>query len=375
MQGEDGGYFSTQDADSEGVEGKFYVWSEDEVHALLESDAEAFCQAYDVTGRGNWEESNILQPARGIRLGDPGLEARLARCRATLLEAREKRIHPGLDDKILTSWNGLTIIAMARGYRVLGDERFLDVRETRGGVHRALAVRRGAPARHLPNGTGEAESLSGRLRFPSRWLRRALRERLRSAVARRSSETRRLSSRALLDEEHGGFFFTGSDHEPLITRSKSGFDGAIPSGNAVAATYLFELAQLTGAPELEELAVDTLHAFHAQMERAPSGFAQMIQAVDFYLAPRREVVVVARREAAATRHALESLWRLFVPNVVIGLLDPARPEDSRRLSAFPMFEGKTSGPDLDWPRFYLCESYACQAPTDSLDDVLGAVHP
>jgi hypothetical protein len=143
----------------------------------------------------------------------------------------------------------------------------------------------------------------------------------------------------------------------------------------VAATYLLRLARYTGASALEGLAVGTLHAFHAQMERAPSGFAQMLQAVDFYLAPPREVVVVARGDAPATRHALERLWRLFAPNAMLALLDPTRAEVSSRLTSLPLFEGKEGGADPEAPRYYLCEGYACQAPTDVLDDVLGALHP
>ena len=163
------------------------------------------------------------------------------------------------------------------------------------------------------------------------------------------------------DETGSGFFFTGSDHEKLLSRTKSGYDGAIPSGNAMAATYLLKLAEHTGSREQEALAADTLRAFHAQMERSPSAFAQMLSAVDHYLGTKRELVVVGRAGAEATREALRRLWSRFSPDLALVLLDP----EAAALTT-PLLEGKSPGPDPEKPRFYLCESYACQAPTDDL---------
>jgi uncharacterized protein YyaL (SSP411 family) len=175
------------------------------------------------------------------------------------------------------------------------------------------------------------------------------------------------------DESAGGFFFTGSDHEALISRTKSGYDGAIPSGNAMAAAYLLKLAEYTGSREQAALAAETLRAFHAQMERSPSAFAQMLAAVDHYLGSKRELVVVGRKEEATTRAALRRLWQRFDPDLALALVDPDSPETARLSALSPLFAGKTSGPDAMSPRFYLCESYACQAPTESLEELLGAL--
>jgi len=373
MQGEEGGYYSTQDADSEGVEGRFYVWSEEEVRRLLGARADEFCRIYDVTASGNWEGENILHRPAGFSSSDAALEASLREAGEILLREREKRVHPGLDDKVLTSWNGLMIIAMARGYRILGDERFLAsarkaarfIEERMEERCRLLATYRSGRARLKAYLDDYAFLLGGYVElfesdFDVHWLARA------RLLASKLSELFR-------DESGSGFFFTGSDHETLISRTKGGYDGAIPSGNAMAATYLLKLSEYTGSRDEASLAAETLRAFHVQMERSPSGFAQMLAAVDHYLAPKRELVVVGRTEAKSTREALRQLWSRFQPDLALALLDPASPDAPRLQKEASLLEGKTAGSDPDRPRFYLCESYACQAPTDELDKVLAAL--
>ena len=373
MQGGEGGYYSTQDADSEGVEGKFYVWSEEEVRRLLGDRAEAFCRTYDVTPGGNWEGENILHRPAGFSSRDPGLESSLRDAREILLREREKRVHPGLDDKVLTSWNGLMIIAMCRAYRILGDEKFLAsaVRAARfiedrledGG--RLLATYRSGRARLKAYLDDYAFLLGGYVElfesdFDVHWLERA------GELATKLSELFR-------DEAGSGFFFTGSDHEALISRTKSGYDGAIPSGNAMAATYLLKLSEYTGSRDQASLGAETLRAFHSQMERSPSAFAQMLAAVDHYLGSKRELVVVGRRDAKSAEEALRRLWGRYAPDLALARFDPDSPDAVRLLKEAPLLEGKTSGPDPERPRFYLCESYACQAPTDELDEILAAL--
>jgi uncharacterized protein len=373
MQGEEGGYYSTQDADSEGVEGKFYVWSREQVEALLGENAEAFCRTYDVTPGGNWEGTNILNRPAGFSTPDSTLEGALRGARSVLVAERERRVHPGLDDKILTSWNGLMIIAMARAYRVLGDGKYLDsatraarfLEERLQDEGRLLATYRSGRAKLKAYLDDYAFLLGGAVElfecdFDLHWLDTA------SWLASGLGEL-------FADEASGGFFFTGSDHEPLIARSKSGYDGAIPSGNAMAATYLLRLSEYTGSREQEALAAGTLRAFHAQMERSPGAFLQMLSAVDFYLSPRREVVVVGTSGSERVRDAVVRLRRSFAPNLVLISFDPSASSSPGLQERVPMLAGKTPGADPESPRFYVCESYACQAPTDDLGAVLGAL--
>ena len=371
MQGPEGGYYSSQDADSEGVEGKFFVWRKKEVEALLGDRSETFCNYYDVTEGGNWEETNILNRLLSDSQDIDPSSDELSEGRRILLEAREQRIKPGLDDKVLTSWNGLMIIAMARGFRVLGDQKFLDsaaktarfARETLVKDGRLLATYREGRAK-LPAYLDDYAFLMGGLLelyqsdFDIAWLDEA---------TRLAEEMVRL----FWDENHGGFFFTGSDHESLIMRSKTGYDGAIPAGNAVAASYLLKLATYSGQSDFEARGQETIHAFHAQMSRSPSGFAQMLAALDYYLGAKREVAVVGSASAATTKDALAKIWGLFTPNEAVALLDPSWPHRNEVEQKVPLLTGKT--PANGEPRFYLCENYACQAPTENLEDVLAAL--
>ncbi|HEX9725054.1 MAG TPA: thioredoxin domain-containing protein [Vicinamibacteria bacterium] len=373
MQGKEGGYYSSQDADSEGVEGKFFVWSKAEITELLGDGTETFCRIYDVTETGNWEGSNVLNRLRSEPQDFDANAETIDKNRRALFDAREKRVKPGLDDKVLTSWNGLMIIAMARGYRVLGEPSFLAsaqraarfAKDTLFEKGRLLATYRAGRAKLLAYLDDYAFLMGGLIElyesdFDVGWL----------------DEARRLADemvRLFWDAEDGGFFFTGSDHESLILRSKSGHDGAIPAGNAVAATYLFKLATYTGWTDYETRAQETLHTFHAQMRRAPSGFAQMLCALDYYLADQPELAVVGSADAPATRDALQRIWRLFTPNAAIGFLDPAWPNREEVEKKAPLLQGKTSADGS--PRFYVCENYTCQAPTEKLDDAIAALRP
>ena len=375
MQSEEGGYYSTLDADSEGEEGKFYVWSKQEIDELLGSDAELFSRAYDVTASGNWEGKNILNLPRPLTelaekegIEPEALSEQLAPARQTLLETRNERVWPGLDDKVLTSWNGLMIRAMTRGFRVLGESRFLDsARKAARFVSdrlyedgRLAATWRNGRAKHKGYLDDYAFLLGGLVElyasdFDITWLEWAndLADALRELF---------------WDDGAGGFFFTGADHETLITRSKTGYDGALPSGNGMAATYLFALSVYTGSPEQTRLARDTLRAFQAQFVRSPSGFTQMIAALDFYLADKRELAIVGSQKGAS--EALSRLWRLYTAHTTIALLDTDSERSESVAEKVPLLAGKTPGEDPTRPRFYLCRDYACQAPTDDLDGVV-----
>ncbi|MCH7823673.1 MAG: thioredoxin domain-containing protein [Acidobacteria bacterium] len=375
MQSPAGGYYSTVDADSEGEEGRFYVWQLAEIQALLGEQAAAFCTVYDVTNDGNWEGTNILNLSRPAAeffddLGtDPeALESSLAASRSLLLRVRDQRVHPGLDDKILTDWNGLMIAAMARGYRVLGEERFLE------SARRAAAFALGTMTvdgrllhSHRDNRThllayidDHANLLGGLIElfeatFELEWLRQA------RVLADRMIEL-------FWDDDAGCFFFAGTDHEELIARMKPGHDGATPSGNAVAANALLRLQALTGEESYGQRASDVLHAFHTQMKAAPSSFAHMIAAIDYYLRSPREIALIGDRESREVSGALRSLWGQFRPHDLIVSFDPASDEAAQAPAEIPLLAGKKVVDQR--PTFYVCENYACQAPTHDVDEVI-----
>ncbi len=376
MQSSDGGYYSTLDADSEGVEGKYYVWDATELQALLGDNAEVFGRAYGVTASGNWEGSNILHLPRSLEQLAGELEEapevlreRLARCREQLLETRDSRIRPGLDDKILSDWNGLMIAAMARGYRVLGDRRYLDsairaaefVLQTMRRDGRLLHTHRAGTTKLLAYLDGYANMLWACVElfestFELRWLRHA----------------RQLADGLLelFGDTEGGFVFTGTDHEELLTTSKAGQDGATPAGNAVAAIWLQRLARLTGESRYANAALQTLETFASLMERMPSAFAQMNLALDAHLAEHSEVVVLGGAEDPASKAALAELWRRFKPHEIIVGLDPDAAELEALETEVPLLAGKTTVSETARPLYFACRNYACEAPTTDLDAVI-----
>jgi uncharacterized protein YyaL (SSP411 family) len=374
MQGSEGGYYSTQDADSEGEEGKFYVWSRDEVDRLLGEQAEAFCRIYDVTSSGNWEKKNILNRPRSIdtvqedlNTSADALDTLMKEGRRTLFDARNQRVKPGLDDKILTSWNGLMIIAMSLGYRVLGDERFLEsaakaarfVLDKMTRDQRLLATYRDGRARFPAYLDDYAFLIGGLIElyesdFDLRWIEEA---------TRLAEDLLRL----FWDDRAGGFFFTGADHESLLLRPKSAMDAAIPSGNAMAATYFLKLAAYTGISGFETKAQETIRAFHAMLQRFPSAFTQMLCAIDYYLGPRREIAVVGPEDSPDSRKALDRIWRTFIPNVAVAFLDPSWPNRQGVEDRIPLLKGKKAA--NGGPFFYLCQNYACQSPTKDVAEI------
>jgi uncharacterized protein YyaL (SSP411 family) len=374
MQGPEGGYYSTLDADSEGTEGRFDVWQREEVEALLGADAEAFCRVYAVTTDGNWEGSNVLNLAKPAaefyeELGtEPDeLASRLARARELLLEARNQRVHPGLDDKVLTDWNGLMIAAMAKAYRVLGDDRFLEsarraatfLLETLIVDDRLLHGYRAGRSRLLGYIDDYANLAWGLIElfeatFEMEWLVRA------RWVTDRMIEL-------FWDDAAAGFFFTGSDHEQLIARMRPGHDGATPSGNAVAANILLRLQTLTGEESYRRRAVDLLRAFQQQMQRTPSNFAHMLAAVDYYLRAPREIALVGPAASPELSATLRTLWGQFRPHDLIVAIDPEIDDVQRVAVELPLLSGKEMVDNR--PTFYVCENYACQAPTHDADEV------
>ena len=294
MTNPEGGFYATEDADSEGVEGKYYVWSLDEIEEILgPGRGGTFAAVYDVSEHGNWEEANILnlpktitQAATVLGRDERELRAELAEDGAKLLGVRESRVPPGKDTKVLTSWNGLMLAPMAEGSRILGDERYLDAaRRAAAFLLDRMLTPDGLLLHSYKDGQAKfngylddyANLIDGLTRLyeasgEPRWID--------SAVA--------LSGRMIeefLDRDAGDFFYTGVGHEALISRTKELYDNATPSANAMAATALLRLAALTGRDDLAETGQAALEAVRLIMDRAPTAAGQSLIALDFLLAP------------------------------------------------------------------------------------------
>ena len=366
---EKGGFYSAQDADSEGVEGKFFVWSLDEVERLLgRENAEVFCEYYDITESGNFEGENILHVqtsldifAKKLRRDEAELEAILLEGKQKLFEVREDRIKPGLDDKILTSWNGIMIRGMAVGYQLLNDQRYLEAAEKSADfILSELSQADGLLLRtyragksHLNAYLEDYSYLSAGLvalheaSFNPRWLQEA--ERLTEIMIEQ-----------FWDDSSSGFFFTGKAHESLIVQSKSAYDSATPSGTAMAVHSLLRLAKHLDRPDFREKAVQALGLYYHQMENAPSGSGQLLCELEFLLSTPREIAVVGEKNADDTKVVLQEIHGRFLPNKILALLDPSNNQSSADVST-PLTDGKTQIEGK--ATVYVCENYACQVPT------------
>jgi uncharacterized protein YyaL (SSP411 family) len=358
MRGPEGGFYSALDADSEGEEGRFYVWTPDQIRAVLGDRAEPVLDYYGVTGSGNFEGKNILHLAAGAAAPEPD---GLAEARQALYEARAKRVWPGLDDKRLTAWNALMIAALAEAGAVLGRDDYLDAARTcaeflwdemRDGDGNLLRTYKDGQARLNAYLEDHAFLLEAQLTlyeasFESVWFERA-RDLADTLLAR------------FADAERGGFFSTSDDHESLIARRKEIGDHPIPSGNSAAAFGLLRLAALTGEHSYERTAEGVFRLFAGPATQHPEAFGHLLRAIDFHLAPTKEVALVGEdlAELAATVRAEHR------PHLVLagGPQGSTLPELLRERTTID-----------DSPAAYVCENFACQRPvteTQALTDLL-----
>jgi uncharacterized protein YyaL (SSP411 family) len=378
MTSDEGGFCSTEDADSEGVEGKYYVWSLAEIHEVLGGErGKTFAYVYDVTESGNWDGRNILnlprpigQAARLLARDEAALTAELADSRARLLAVRNRRVPPGKDTKVLVSWNGLMIAALAVAGRALETPRYLDAAgrsagfildRMRGGDGRLLHTYKDGQAKLNAYLDDHANLIDGLTRLyeatgEPRWIKSAL------ALARVMIDE-------FADGEQGGFFYTGKSHETLIARTKDLFDNATPSGNAMAATALVRLGALTGRDDLRRAGRGALEAVKVVLENAPSAAGQSLIALDFELAPIRELAVIAGADSQEFHDVLEAIYARFLPGVVVA---PATPEQAGDLAGLVPLLADRPARDKRTTT-YICENSTCQEPVVGVDGVITAL--
>jgi uncharacterized protein len=355
MRAPEGGFYSALDADSEGEEGKFYVWTSDEVREVLGEDAEPLIPYWGLDAEPNFENANVLHVA-GDEI-DPKL---LARARAKLYEARSRRVWPGLDDKRLTAWNALMVTALADAGGALGREDYVqaartcadflsrEMRDESGRLLRAYKDGRAALNAYLEDHAFLVEALLVlyEATFETRWFSQA--RALADAMIERFADPA------------GGFFTTSSDHERLVTRPKEIQDHPIPSGNSSAALGLLRLAAFTGEHEYEPHALEIFRLLHEPAARHPQAFGHLLQAMHFHFAPRREVALVG--------DDVETLAKVmrgaFRPNVVLAGM---RPGDEEAQRAIPLLRDRT--PVDGRPAAYVCENFSCRLPVTEPEEL------
>jgi uncharacterized protein len=369
MRHEGGGFFSAQDADSEGVEGKFYVWGYDDLVSIA---GEAVARYFGATPEGNWEGVNVLWTPRpggqvaadaGMTLSD--LDRQVAEARPRLYAERDRRVHPITDDKILASWNGLAIAAFAEAGRALEEPRYIEaarvaadfvleeLRRKDGRVLRAWREGRASGPAYVDDYAMMAAACLALYEstFDPRWMR----------------EARALSEDMIdlfHDAERGGFFQTGSDAEQLVIRPKEVYDNAVPAGNSVGAEVLQRLGHLTGDVDLERVGVSVLRLLRDLMERAPGGFGHALSALDLYLSAAKEVAVIGDPSDERTRRLVAEVWKRYLPSAVLAV---GRPDDAEAADAVPLLADR---PLVDGkPAAYVCERFTCQRPVTEPSDL------
>lgn len=377
MTSPEGGFYATEDADSEGVEGKFYVWSEAEIDEILGSEeSRVFKHCYDVTTHGNWEESNILnlpKPlavcAEELSLPIGELQARLACSRAYLFEAREKRIHPGKDTKILASWNGLMIAALAQASVVLQEPKYAQVATN---AARFILARMVSEESRLLHSYKDGQArFNGYLDDYACLIDGLTELTLATGEASFAISALQLAQRMLAqftDPSNGTFFYTSADHETLIARQQDIQDNATPSGYSMAVTALLKLGRLLNDETLEQAGMKALEAAGMIVKTKPYAVAQLLIAADFAVGPTWELVIFPGDDQTAWQQVQATLAERFLPNKLL-LIAPKL--DASHGPLQPHFESRTA--ISGQVTLYRCERGRCLTPAVGITDVLKAI--
>jgi uncharacterized protein YyaL (SSP411 family) len=378
MTGENGGFYSAQDADSEGVEGKFFVWTPDQIREVLgPQDANIFGGYHGVTDAGNFEGSNILNVPQepeafalehGVTLANLG--SIIVHGKAKLLEEREKRIHPFKDDKILASWNGLMLRSFAEAAVSLDRPDYLEVASDNATFILEHLKRDGRLLRSYREGQAKQPGFLEDYAFVADGL---------MALYEATFEVHWLNEAAALadtmielfwDEALGGFYDTGIEHESLVTRPRDIFDNAQPCGGSVASEALLRLAVFTGNEEYNLKGAKPLRSLNQLMAQAPAGTAYWLSVLDFYISIPKEIAIIGPAQDSGTKELLNTVFGRYLPNkVVVGSGSPvpeAQPGDTSDALGIPLLEqrGMVDGK----PTAYVCQHYVCQLPvTDSAE--------
>jgi hypothetical protein len=383
LTSKEGGFYCGEDADVEGEEGKYYLWTLIEIKSVLcLEEYELISKVFNLKEGGNFEEeirgkktgTNILYMPRSLealaaelRIPADEVESRVNIAKEKLLAARNKRKRPAKDDKILTDWNGLMIAALAKGFQAFGEEKYLKAAEKAADFILKTLYN---PYKRLLHRYREGEAGISGTADDYAFLVHGLIELYEAGFKLRYLKAALCLNRELLehfwDSIQGGFFFTADDSESLIFRKKEFTDAAIPSGNSIEMLNLLRLSRITADPELEDRAQGLERAFSKLIRKIPSGYTQFLSAFDFGLGPAYQVVIAGERESLDTGHMLEELWAYFVPNKVLVFRPEGKDPEITSLATYTKdqvpIEGKATA--------YVCRNYECQLPTNEVNEML-----
>ena len=378
----EGGFYSAEDADSEGEEGVFYVWGRDEFISVLgQEDGEFMIDFLNIEERGNWKDgmkhaTNIPhqtktweQISNDYKLTINESKSRYERCRKQLFKYREKKIHPQKDDKILSDWNGLMISAIARAASILNNERYSKAAiNAMNFVQTNLIDNEGKILKRIRIGSGPG-GLDGTIEDYS-FLIWGIIELYNLNFDPKYLELAKFYSDHLiehfLDENDGSFYFTPDYGEELIVRSKDYYDGAIPSGNSVSAYNFMRLARLLSKPDYEDIALGILNRYSKRLNRAGTGQTMMMKAVDFHRGPSYEVIICAKEMNNKSKEIIKAINNIKQPNKVVIWVDEQNKSDLEEIMPFI----KYFSADSIEPIVYVCQNYSCQLPTSDIVEAI-----
>jgi len=367
MTSPEGGFYSAYDADSEGVEGKFYVWSKKEIKEILGSDADLFCLYFDVTDGGNWEGNSILcnnlntsTIAFNFGISEQEVCEIINSCSKKLLEIRSKRISPGLDDKVLVSWNSLMITAFAKGYRITNDVRYLDAaKNCIAFIEKSLFVNDNL-LRTYKNGTAK---INGYLEDYSYFVNALL------DVFEIEPDSKYLKLALKLghhlidhfwDSENNSFFMTSDNHEKLIIRPKSNYDLSLPSGNSVSSFVMLRLYHLSQKQSFLDISIKIMESQAQIAAENPFGFGYLLNTISLYLEKPIEITVINSENSELCK----SLFTNYLPNSFMVTIQNS--DQLNSLSEYPFFSGKSFEEKTS---VFICKNFSCSLPLHTLDEV------
>jgi uncharacterized protein YyaL (SSP411 family) len=374
MTDRSGGFYSSEDADSEGEEGKFYVWSRAEVLEVLGEEAGSiFCEFFDVTEEANFENGkSILNTPRsleefanekGTNVEDLGKTINAGKRK--LLHVREQRVRPGRDDKTLAAWNGLMLTAFAEAANVLGRDDYREVAVRNAEFITTQLMRDGRLLRTYKSGQAKLNGYLEDYAYVIEGLLAVYEATFELKFFTQAGELADTMMAKFWDEQDGGFYFTSSDHEKLITRTKDYLDNATPSGNSVAAAALLRLGLLTHNSDYSHRAATILRSLHSAMSRYPSAFGYMLSALDFYLSEPKEIAIVGELDSHEIRSFVEEIYSRYIPNkVVAGSL----PNDERAASEIVLLADRSAINGL--ATAYVCRNYTCLEPATTVEEFI-----
>ncbi len=376
MTAPEGGFYSAEDADSEGEEGKFYLWTLDEIRQVLsEEEANLAIRFFNIKEGGNFSDEatgsksgqNILHLSKAAEEPAPAMDT----IKQKLFERRRERVHPLKDDKILADWNGLMVAVMARAGRILDEPRYTDAAgRAIGFIYSSMRDENGRLLHRYREEKAELEAYIDDYAFIIWGLLELYEATFDAGYLKQALGLNDITMQHFWDSDDGGFFFTAQDGEPLLTRQKEGYDGAIPSGNSVSMLNLLRLGRITSDSALEDKAAAIGRVLSSDVAQSPAAHAQLMIALAFALGPTYEVVVAGDSQAEDTKTALATIQKHFIPSTVI-MLRPTEvvAPDIDKISPVSGYKASRDGR----ANIFVCSDYKCQSPTTDIGQALESI--